>query len=59
MKIKNASAMVWDQPTGIRALVQIELDESLDLLKLNTSEREALRKSVRKRIEAALKGLIV
>lgn len=60
MKIKDVSVMVWDQPDGAKALIRVELSESLDLLQIEKqSEREALRKRVQKEIEATLRGMLV
>lgn len=60
MKIKDVSAMVWDQPDGAKALVRIELSEPINLLQIsNQSEREALRRRIQKEIESALRDLVV
>ncbi len=58
MKIKDVSAMVWDQPDGAKALIRVELSEPINLLQIEKlSEREALRRKIQKRVEAALRGL--
>jgi hypothetical protein len=57
MKIREVSAMVWDQPDGGKAVVRVELSEALGLLRTeNVSEREAARKKIQKRIEQALRN---
>lgn len=67
MKIKNASATVWNNPGGAAAIVRVNLDEYINLPELPANgrdeavlkRREALSKEVERRIEAALKGLSV